>query len=372
MYEYLANRPVPEKKDSHPGSRANNLNAPEKSGDKKFSLSDAGIQYDPRKTAQLKAHAFTKSSAAPKKATPRGVIQRAVWIYHTSNGQWEKISRMDEKGDNPFPANPVDGAYFNDVTGEYCTPEDPMYAEKFQELMQRRYQRAGMGYYSDSNKLSAYAQNPVTGIIKTPFDEEGIHSGMNKIGKNNYVVFTKGAGKSSLNYRNIKDANIPKGAYIAAAKNMSAPPDAPIVHYDGPLSNKQKAVMTGYFVIQHDEELRSPTGGTFPTAVTNAIAQNGFEEVLKNCPYMQDGGTKLVKRYLTGENYFDKNQAKLFLPNVPPSPQRYPEPVYVPPEDYNVPLRKKLQPQSDQRPPESNKSDHDPTNGDDDDGDYLN
>ncbi len=325
MYEYLAKRPVPEKKDPRPSSRARYLNAADKSGENKFSPGNVGIQYDPQKTAQLKAHAFTKSPAALKKSTPRGVIQRVIWMYDESDHQWHKKSKMDEKGDKPFPANPVDGMYFDDVTGDQCSPGEPMYLQEFQSFMQRRNQRSEERLYDDFNRLSAFAQTPRTGRIETPFDAEGIGSRVNRLGRRNYVAVTRGAGRAALSYSDISRAQIPSEAFTAAADYMSAPPDAPVVPYSGTLSDRQRAVMSGFVTIQHIEDHRAPSGGTFPIAAARAAADKGFSAVRSMYPFAPRGGAQATRDLLSGTTEFDQRQADMFFPYVPSSPEQQDE-----------------------------------------------
>lgn len=325
MYEYLAKRPVQKKGSDRPASPARCLNAENKSGEKRFSLSNVRVQYDRQKTAQLKAHAFTKSSAALKKSTPRGVIQRVIWMYDESDHQWHKKSKMNEKGDKPFPANPVDGMYFDDVTGEQCSPGEPMYLQEFQQFMGRRNQRAEEGLYDDLNRLSAFAQTPRTGRIETPFDAEGIGSRVNRLGRRNYIAVTRGAGRAALSYSDISRAQIPSDAFTAAADYMSAPPDAPVVPYSGTLSDRQRAVMSGFVTIQHIEDHRAPSGGTFQIMAARAAADKGFSAVKSRYPYAPRGGAQAARDLLSGKTPFNQQQADMFFPYVPSSPEQQDE-----------------------------------------------
>ncbi len=322
MYEYLAKRPVQKKEAERPSSRVRYLNASDKSNEKKFSLSNARVQYDRQKTAQFKAHAFTESSAALKKSTPRGVIQRVVWMYDESDHQWHKKSKMDEKGDKLFPANPVDGMYFDDVTGEQCSPGEPTYLQEFQGFMQRRHQRAEEGLYDDFNRLGAFTETPHTGKIETPFDAEGIGSRVNRLGRRSYIAVTRGAGRAALRYSDISRAQIPSEAFTAAADYMSAPPDAPVVPYSGPpLSDKQRAVMSGFVAIQHIEDHRASSGGTFQIMAARAAADKGFSAVKPLYPYAPKGGAQATRDLLSGTTEFDQQQADMFFPYAPPSPE---------------------------------------------------
>lgn len=350
MYEHLAGRPVQEKKDVRPGSQADYLNAPEKSGDKKFSPGDVRIQYDPRKTAQLKAHAFTQNSGGLKKASPRGVIQRIFWLYDAKSkhgiydpytkkfvsSYWIPISRFDLPGKYPLPTQSKDGAIFDDVTGKHHFPKSTEYKNDYNNLMRWRNEQAKKGAYKDANRLGAFTEAPHRMDLDTPFNKNKINFAkvypIVRRHITSYLASARGMGKrggnrkGSIAYKDVCDRVYPKGIFIAIANHLGAPPNAPIEDYAGDLTDEQIARIAGLAAIQFIEDWRAPTGGTLQIAFLKAAEAFGYEDALALYPLAPTGGTQATRDLLSGKKDFSQEQADMFLRFTPPSPMQSPDP----------------------------------------------
>ncbi len=326
MYEYLAKRPVLEKKDPRPSSRARYLNAADKSGEEKFSLSNARVQYDPQKTAQLKAHAFTESSAAPKMSTPRGVIQCAFWIFKKNDRKWRLISGKPKPP--PTLRHPVNGMIFDDITRKRYSPGQKGYRIVFNAFMRRRSTRAKLGIYK--NRLSAFAKKPHRIELKTPFDKKKPYYskayGIKRRGQTSYLASAKGMGKrkgnrrGSIAYDDVSDRRYPKGVFSHMREDLLAKPNAPVRAFNGNLTDEQGARLAGLEAIQHVEEWRAPTGGTLPAMFLGYAEDHSYDKAKALYPLAPDGGTQATRDMLSGKTDFTQGQADAFFEYAPPSP----------------------------------------------------
>ncbi len=338
MYEYLAGRSVQKKEESRSATPARYLSVEEKSGENKFSLGSTRVQYDPQKTAQLKTHAFTQSSAAPKKVsstgTPRRVIQCAFWIFKKKDYKWHIISGKPNSSSD-FPSCPVNGMIFDDITRKYYSPGQKGYKIAFNAFMRRRAMRAKLGIYK--NRPSAFVQRPHRIELRTPFDKKKpYYSKVYRIkrrGQVSYLASTRGMGKrkgnrkGSIAYDDVSDRRYPAGVYSQMRDDLLADPDAPVRAFNGNLADEQRARLAGLQAIQYVEELRAPTGVTLPAMFLGYAEDHSYDEAKALYPLAPTGGTQATRDMLSGKTNFTQEQADAFFEYAPPSPP--------PPKEYD-------------------------------------